>query len=82
MSRRNKITMRMKTPDGYVAKCWQNVKTGAILPTNWKLQAGYLAGPVPVTKRMQNRRNRRAEERRAGLAAFMQREHERALVVA
>lgn len=75
MSRRNKIAVYMKTSDGYVAKCWQHVKTGAILPTNWKLQAGYLAGPVPVTKRMQNRRNRRAEERRLGLAAFLKRTH-------
>ncbi len=63
MSRKNKSTMLAQTKDGYQTKVWINRKTNTMLPTNWKLQAGTLAGIAPLTKRQENRRQRNAQAR-------------------
>ena len=69
MSRiRNKIAVRVRSEKGYEIKAWKNVKTGDITPTNWKIAAGHLAGPAPLTKRQANRREHlvRAPARHGG----------------
>lgn len=57
--RKNKIIARVHTKAGMAIKVWANDRTGIVIPSNWKQQAGFLAGEVLVTKRMANRRARR-----------------------
>jgi hypothetical protein len=50
--RRNKIRVIATLESGHSFKAWKNAKTGEILPTNWKTQAGFLAlGKQNGTKR-------------------------------
>lgn len=69
MSRKNKRVTVAQTKEGFQCRVWITSK-GAVLPTHWKQQAGELAGPVIITKRMANRRARRVKERREGLLAY------------
>ena len=43
MKKRKKIAGWATTKYGQRIKVWRWIKTGKILPTNWKLQAGFLA---------------------------------------
>lgn len=50
---KNKFARRISTSQGFQIKVWKNVKTGVILPTHWKQQAGYLSKSkldMPVEK--------------------------------
>lgn len=46
MSRKNKTVIMAQTQEGFQVRAWLNRKTGVILPTNWKQQAGTLARPA------------------------------------
>ena len=41
--RKHKSIGMVRTKEGFDIKVWFNRKTGTVLPTNWKQQAGYLA---------------------------------------
>lgn len=56
--RKNKIIAHVHTKEGMPIKVWANQRTGVVLPSNWKQQAGYLAGPVPLTQRQANKYKR------------------------
>ncbi len=56
--------MIAQTAEGFQVRAWHNRKTGTIVPTNWKLQAGTLAGPRVMTRRLENRHKRVAERRK------------------
>lgn len=43
---KNKVTAKVHTKEGMPIKVWANSKTGTVLPSNWKQQAGFLAGPM------------------------------------
>jgi len=43
MKNKNKQRVMAQTKGGFEFKAWRNVKTGEIVPTNWKLQSGFLA---------------------------------------
>ena len=52
MRRRNKIRVIVTAASGHSFKAWKNAKTGEILPTNWKIQAGFLSqGKAHATQR-------------------------------
>jgi len=72
MRRRNKIATLMRLKTGFVTKCWQNIRTGEVLPTNWKMQAGYLSGPMMLTTRQKNRRARALRAREDYFARMKQ----------
>lgn len=68
--RKNKIIARVHTKAGMAIKVWANERTGIVIPSNWKQQAGFLAGEVVVTKRMANRRARKLKMRSEYLASL------------
>lgn len=71
MSKRKKQYGYAHTAAGMEFKVSRHIKTGAIVPSNWKIQAGYLSGAVLVTRRMANRRARKEEARRHYFAGVM-----------
>ena len=48
---KNKAVSWVTTRHGYRVKVWINRRTGTVLPTNWKIQAGMLAEPAQGRKR-------------------------------
>lgn len=72
--RKNKIIAHVHTKEGMPIKVWANQKTGVVLPSNWKQQAGFLAGPVEITKRLANRHRRNAARKALDLAAYRDRQ--------
>lgn len=50
MNHKNKTVRRMMTKEGFPVKVWINRKTGGILPTHWKQQAGALSNNTQMKR--------------------------------